>query len=116
MAGRPRKVRSIQSYINHSDSQSGLSMLKAGTAPQVGVTRNFWWNYQTESSKGPLDFVNTQEYYKTLQWQCFGNLRPSFVPSPREGYTNYRIGRYPPNSLPLQFNFKYKTNFGYNVK
>ena len=110
MAGRPRKVRSIQSYINHSDSQSGLSMLKAGTAPQVGVTRNFWWNYQTESSKGPLDFVNTQEYYQTLQWQCYGNLRPSFVPSPRQGYTNYRIGRYPVGALPLQFNFNYNSN------
>jgi len=110
MAGRPRKVRSIQSYINHSDSQSGLSMLKAGTAPQVGVTRNFWWNYQTESSKGPLDFVNSQEYYQTLQWQCFGNLRPSFVPSPRQGYKNYRIGRYPKGSLPLQFNFNYNSN------
>jgi hypothetical protein len=110
MAGRPRKVRSIQSYINHSDAHSGLSMLKAGTAPQVGVTRNFWWNYQTQSSQGPLDFVNSQEYYKTLQWQRYGNLRPSFVPSPRQGYTNYRIGSYPSGSKPLQFNGNYNSN------
>jgi len=110
MAGRPRKVRSIQSYINHSDSQSGLSMLKAGTAPRVGVTRNIWWKYQTQASQGPLDFVNSQAYYKTLQWQRYGNLRPSFVPSPRQGYTNYRIGSYPSGSKPLQFNGNYNSN------
>ena len=110
MAGRPRKERSIHSYINHSDSQSGLSMLKAGTAPQVGVTRNFWWNYQTESSKGPLDFVNSQAYYQTLQWQRYGNLRPSFTTCPRQAYTSFPASRYPNGVKPSVFNYNYNSN------
>jgi hypothetical protein len=110
MAGRPRKVRSIQSYINHSDSQSGLSMLKAGTPPRVGVTRNFWWNLQTQSSQGPLDFVNTQAYYKTLQWQRYGNLRPSFTTCPRQAYTSFPPSRYSNGVTPAVFNYNYSSN------
>ena len=48
MAGRPRIVRSIQSYINRSDAKSGLSMLKAGSPPKVGVTRYYWHNLATQ--------------------------------------------------------------------
>ena len=83
MAGRPRIVRSIQSYINRSDAKSGLSMLKSGTPPKVGVTRYYWHNLQTQANPGPLSFVNNPAYYQTLQWQRYGNLRPSFRPSPR---------------------------------
>ena len=89
MAGRPRIVRSIQSYINRSDAKSGLSMLKSGTPPKVGVTRYYWHNLQTQSNPGPLSFFNSQAYYKTLQWQRYGNLRPSFRPSPRERTHNF---------------------------
>jgi hypothetical protein len=83
MAGRPRIVRSIQSYINRSDAKSGLSMLKSGTPPKVGVTRYYWHNLATQANPGPLSFVNNPLYYQTLQWQRYGNLRPSFRPSPR---------------------------------
>ena len=93
MAGRPRIVRSIQSYINRSDATCGLGPLKQGTAPQVGVSRNYWYNYQTQATPGPLSRINSQEYYQTLQWQKYGNLRPSFVPSPRKSYINYSTGR-----------------------
>jgi hypothetical protein len=83
MAGRSRVMRNIQSYVNHSDSNSGLGPLKAGTGNRVGITNYLWYNIQTQSKKGPLDFVNTNDYYQTLQWQRYGNLRPSFRPSPR---------------------------------
>ena len=109
MAGRPRKVRSIQSYINHSDAHSGLGMLKEGFPPRVGVTHYYWHNLQTQSSPGPLSFLNSEAYYRTLQWQRYGNLRPSFVSSPRQGYTNYRIGSYPSGALPSQFNGNYNS-------
>jgi hypothetical protein len=84
MSGRPRIVRSIQSYVNHSDANSGLGPLKAGTPNKVGVTHYLWYNLQSQASQGPLDFVNNPAYYQTLQWQTYGNLRPPFRPSPRQ--------------------------------
>jgi hypothetical protein len=85
-------------------------MLKAGTPPRIGVTRNFWWNFQTQASQGPLDFVNSQSYYKTLQWQRYGNLRPSFVPSPRQAYISFPASRYPSGVTPSVFNYNYNSN------
>lgn len=110
MAGRPRKVRSIQSYINSSDAHSGLSMLKAGTPPKVGVTHYLWYNLQTQSNQGPMDFVNSPEYYKTLQWQRYGNLRPSFTPCPKQAYLSFPPSRYPPGVIPATFNGNFNSN------
>jgi hypothetical protein len=110
MAGRPRRVRSIQSYINSSDANSGLSMLKAGTPPKVGVTHYLWYNLQTQANQGPLDFVNSQAYYKTLNWQTYGNLRPSFVASPRQAYTSFPASRYQPGTYPSTFSGNYNAN------
>uniref|UniRef100_A0A6C0B260 Uncharacterized protein n=1 Tax=viral metagenome TaxID=1070528 RepID=A0A6C0B260_9ZZZZ len=107
MAGRPRVVRNIQSYINRSDANSGLSMLKAGTAPKVGVTHYLWYNLQSQCTQGPLDFVNSKVYYNTLQWQTYGNLRPSFVPSPRHAYTNFPASRYASATHASSFNGNY---------
>ena len=87
MSGRPRIVRSIQSYVNHSDTHSGLGPLKAGTPNKVGVTHYLWYNLQTQANQGPLDFVNSQAYYKTLTWQ-YGNNRPAFTSNPRQAYTS----------------------------
>ena len=91
MAGRPRVIKNIQSYINNSDTHSGLSMLKAGTPNKIGVTHYLWYNLQSQANPGPLSFLNSQVYYNTLQWQRYGNLRPSFVPSRRHAYINYKI-------------------------
>ena len=41
MAGRPRIIRSIQSYINHIDAHTFSGPMKTGTSPSIGVTRNF---------------------------------------------------------------------------
>jgi len=84
MAGRPRVVRSIQSYVNNSDTHSGLGPLKAGTPNKIGVTHYLWYNLQSQASQGPLDFFNNASYYQSLQWQRYGNLRPRFRPSPRQ--------------------------------
>ncbi len=88
MAGRARIVRNIQSYINRSDAKSGLSMLKAGSPPKVGVTRYYWHNLATQANPGPLSFLNSQAYYDTMTWQRYGNLRPSFRPLPRTSTYN----------------------------
>ena len=89
MAGRPRIVRSIQSYITRSDANSGLGPLKAGTGNRVGITNYLWYNIQTQAKKGPKDFINNPRYYNTLQWTQ-GQLNPPFRPSPRQSqYTYY---------------------------
>jgi hypothetical protein len=110
MAGRPHRVRSIQSYINHSDTNSGLGPLKAGTPNKVGVTHYLWYNLQTQSNQGPLDFVNTQAYYKTLNWQLLGNNRPSFTSNPRQAYTSFPASRYPAGVRPSTFSGNYNLN------
>ena len=104
MAGRRSIVRSIQSYVNRSDAQSGLGPLKAGTGPAIGRTQWTWLPLQSQCSKGPNDYNNSHAYYQTLQWQTYGNLRPSFVQNPRQAYTNFSPSRYPPGVTPNVFN------------
>lgn len=118
MAGRPHRVRSIQSYINRSDANSGLGPLKAGTPTKVGVTHYLWHNLKTEANQGPLDFLNSQVYYNTLQWQRYGNLRPSFTPCPRQAYTSFPPSRYPRGVTPAVFNGNFNSatnvrNYGF---
>ena len=48
MAGRPKKIRSIQSYINHIDNNTFSGPMKMGTAPSIGVTKNHWHNYLSQ--------------------------------------------------------------------
>ena len=70
MAGRPRRVRSIQSYINHSDTHSGLGPMKAGSGPKIGVTHYLWYNLQTQTAQGPLDFVNIRRIITHCNGEC----------------------------------------------
>jgi hypothetical protein len=53
MAGRPRRIRSIQSYVNHIDNNTFSGPMKMGTAPSIGVTRNYWYNYNTQCNTNP---------------------------------------------------------------
>ena len=53
MAGRPRRIRSIQSYVNHIDNNTASGPMKMGTAPSIGVTRNYWYNYVTQCNTKP---------------------------------------------------------------
>jgi hypothetical protein len=53
MAGRPRIVRSIQSYVNHIDNNTFSGPMKMGLPPRVGVTRNYWNNYYTQCNQNP---------------------------------------------------------------
>ena len=51
MAGRPKKIRCIQSYINHIDANTFSGPMKMGTSPSVGVTRYYWHNYQVNCNQ-----------------------------------------------------------------
>jgi hypothetical protein len=53
MAGRSRKMRCIQSYINHIDNNTFSGPMKMGTGPSIGVTRNYWNNYNTQCNTNP---------------------------------------------------------------
>ena len=53
MAGRPKIIRNIKSYINHIDAHTFSGPMKMGTGPSIGVTRNYWYNYQTQCNQNP---------------------------------------------------------------
>jgi len=80
MAGRPRVIRCIQSYVNHTDNTTASGNMKIGTAPSVGVSRNYWHNYQTQ--------CNTQanKPKKSYTNMVFLNINPAQTPVP-SGFT-----------------------------
>lgn len=51
MAGRPKRIRSIQSYVNHIDNNTFSGPMKMGTSPSIGNTRNYWHNYQVNCNQ-----------------------------------------------------------------
>ena len=53
MAGRSRKMRNIQSYINNIDNHTFSGPMKSGTGPSMGVTRNFWNTYSKNVNTNP---------------------------------------------------------------
>ena len=89
MAGRPRVVRCKQSYINHIDNNTFSGPMKMGTSPSIGVTRNYWYNYQTQCNK-KADAVK-----KCYDNMVFLNINSAstqvsagFKPTTNNGYTN----------------------------
>ena len=108
MAGRPRVVRCIQSLVNHIDNHTASGPMKIGTAPSVGITRNFWHNLQTQ--------CNTQanKPKKSYKNMVFLSINPSQTPV-SEGFkqsTNYNYSYVPNNVVPSQvFYKKYHNHF-----
>jgi len=74
MAGRPRKVRNIQSYINHIDNNTFSGPMKMGTAPSIGVTRNYWYNYITQCN------TKANAVKKSYNNMVFLNINPAQTP------------------------------------
>jgi hypothetical protein len=92
MAGRPRKIRSIQSYINHIDNNTFSGPMKMGTAPSIGVTRNYWYNYVTQCNTNP------NAVKKSYDNMVFLNVNPAQTPV-SAGFrptTNYNYSYNPP--------------------
>ena len=108
MAGRPRVVRCIQSLVNHIDNHTASGPMKIGTAPSVGVTRNFWHNLQTQCN---TQAGKSKKSYKNM---VFLNINPSQTPV-SEGFTqstNYNYSYVPNNVVPSQvFYKKYHNHF-----
>ena len=53
MSGKSRAVRCKQSYINNIDNNTFSGPMKIGTAPSIGVTRNYRSNYVRNCNTNP---------------------------------------------------------------
>ncbi len=105
MAGRPRKIRCIQSYVNHIDNNTFSGPMKMGTAPSIGVTRNYWYNYVTQCNTNP------NAVKKSYDNMVFLNINPSQTPV-SAGFrptTNYNYSYNPPPGVAF-----YDPNSKYN--
>ena len=72
MSGKSKLVRCKQSYVNHIDNNTASGPMKMGTAPSVGVTKNFWNNYNRECNQ---DANATKKNYNNM---VFLNIGPGF--------------------------------------
>jgi hypothetical protein len=105
MAGRPRKIRCIQSYINNIDNNTFSGPMKMGTAPSIGVTRNYWYNYVTQCNTNP------NAVKKSYDNMVFLNVNPAQTPV-SAGFrptTNYNYSYNPPPGVAF-----YDPNSKYN--
>jgi hypothetical protein len=88
MAGRPRRIRSIQSYINHIDTHTFSGPMKMGTAPSIGVTRNYWYNYSVYCNTNPNAIKKNYDNMVFLNINSAQNAVPSgFRPSTNYNYS-----------------------------
>jgi hypothetical protein len=76
MAGRPKVVRCKQSYINNIDNHTFSGPMKSGTAPSIGVTRNYWYNYSTQCNTDP------NQVKKSYANMVFLNINSAQTPVP----------------------------------
>ena len=106
MAGRPKRIRSIQSYINHIDNNTASGPMKMGTAPTVGITHYYWHNIQTQCN------TVANKPKKSYANMVFLNINPSQTPV-SAGFTqstNYNYS-YVPNKLYPNFVADYNTKY-----
>jgi len=105
MAGRPRKIRCIQSYVNNIDNNTFSGPMKMGTAPSIGVTRNYWYNYVTQCN------TKADAVKKSYDNMVFLNVNPAQTPV-SAGFrptTNYNYSYNPPPGVAF-----YDPNSKYN--
>jgi len=108
MAGRPHRIRSIKSYINNIDAHTFSGPMKSGTAPSVGVTRNYWYNYLTHCNTNP------NQVKKSYNNMVFLNINPAQTPV-SAGFrptTNYNYTYNPaPGVVYYDANVKYDNHY-----
>ncbi len=108
MAGRPRRIRCIQSYINNIDNNTFSGPMKMGTAPSIGVTRNYWYNYITQCN------TKANAVKKSYDNMVFLNVNPAQTPV-SAGFrptTNYNYSyNAPPGVAFYDPNSKYNNHY-----
>jgi len=108
MAGRPKKIRSIQSYINSIDNTTFSGPMKSGTAPSIGVTRNYWYNYSTQCNTNPNQIKKSYANMVFLNINSAQNaVSAGFRPT-----TNNNYSYNPPNGVKFyDANAKFDNHF-----
>ena len=87
MAGRPHRIRSIQSYVNKIDNSTFSGPMKMGTAPSIGKARNFWHNYLTQCNQNPNAVKKSYSNMVFLNINSAQNATPAgFRPTTNNGY------------------------------
>lgn len=108
MAGRPKRIRSIQSYINHIDNNTASGPMKIGLPPSIGVTRYYWHNYQVNCNQ------TANKPKKSYDNMVFLGINPAQTPVPA-GFTpttNYNYSyNAPPGVNFYDANVKYDNHF-----
>jgi hypothetical protein len=74
MAGRSKVMRLKQSLINNIDAHTFSGPMKSGTAPSIGVTHNYWYNYATQCNTNP------NQVKKSYDNMVFLNINPAQTP------------------------------------
>jgi hypothetical protein len=108
MAGRPKKIRSIQSYINKIDNSTFSGPMKMGTPPSIGVTRNYWYNYLTQCNQNP------NAIKKSYNNMVFLNINSAQTPVSCgfKPTTNYNYSYNSPHNIPFyDANSKYDNHY-----
>lgn len=98
MAGRPRIIKSIQSYINHTDANTASGPMKMGTSPSVGVIKYYWHNYQSLCNQ------TAGKPKKSYANMVFLNINPSITPVSAGFSQSQQAGlfiNYPGRTQPL---------------
>ena len=90
MAGRSRRVRNIQSYVNHIDNNTASGPMKMGTAPSIGKIKYYWHNYLVNCNQNP------NAVKKSYANMVFLNINPAQTPVP-SGFTPNTNYNYPYN-------------------
>ena len=88
MAGRPKVVRLKQSLVNAIDAHTAAGPMKTGLPPSIGVTKYYWYNYNTR--------CNTQ------------------AGAPKKSYNNMVFLNINPAQTPVSAGFRPTTNYNYS--
>lgn len=108
MAGRSKKVRNIQSYVNHIDNNTASGPMKMGTPPSVGKIKYYWHNYLVNCNQNP------NAVKKSYANMVFLNINSAQTPVPA-GFTpntNYNYSYNPgPGVTFYDANVKYDNHY-----
>jgi hypothetical protein len=74
MAGRAKVVRLKQSLVNNIDNHTFSGPMKMGTAPSIGVTHYYWYNYAANCNTNP------NAVKKSYNNMVFLNINPAQTP------------------------------------
>jgi len=95
MAGRPKRIRSINSYIAHIDNNTASGPMKCGLTSSIGNTHYYSHFYQTRGT------TKTNQFKKSYNNMVFLNINSAQTPV-SEGFT------------PSTY-VNYTNNFSYNI-